>query len=374
MKNLIDYVNALLSKRRLIIYGATATMLLATLVTLFMPNVYEAKAIVYIFPPVTGTELIPASVSVEIDQAGPQRQDTSMFRGNIGSRIRGYMVTGISSLVGNRELARSPSTLKELRDRLGIYNMKIEHLRKILNIELVEIYKSLYERKYEPMFILTAKANNAKLAQGLVNAWAKILIDKVNEINTYRYKEISEFISSQLETSQKNLLEKERLLNDFMKTNSIATLEMELKTKQDNFLVYNSELNKVRIFMKEEGALMQKVNLLKTQEEYFLGLLDKTAKEIARLQADIYDKKQQLAQLQREVDIGRMNYELFEQKKAQFVISNVERPGIARIISEAVEPQMPIQPNRIAIILTAGLFALIIMIILISISQLMFLK
>jgi uncharacterized protein involved in exopolysaccharide biosynthesis len=119
---------------------------------------------------------------------------------------------------------------------------------------------------------------------------------------------------------------------------------------------------------------MQKVNLLKTQEEYFLGLLDKTAKEIARLQADIYDKKQQLAQLQREVDIGRMNYELFEQKKAQFVISNVERPGIARIISEAVEPQMPIQPNRIAIILTAGLFALIIMIILISISQLMFLK
>jgi uncharacterized protein involved in exopolysaccharide biosynthesis len=339
-----------------------------------MPNVYEAKAIVYIFPPVTGTELIPASVSVEIDQAGPQRQDTSMFRGNIGSRIRGYMVTGISSLVGNRELARSPSTLKELRDRLGIYNMKIEHLRKILNIELVEIYKSLYERKYEPMFILTAKANNAKLAQGLVNAWAKILIDKVNEINTYRYKEISEFISSQLETSQKNLLEKERLLNDFMKTNSIATLEMELKTKQDNFLVYNSELNKVRIFMKEEGALMQKVNLLKTQEEYFLGLLDKTAKEIARLQADIYDKKQQLAQLQREVDIGRMNYELFEQKKAQFVISNVERPGIARIISEAVEPQMPIQPNRIAIILTAGLFALIIMIILISISQLMFLK
>jgi uncharacterized protein involved in exopolysaccharide biosynthesis len=342
-----DYLNLLVNKKKMIISGALICMLLAALVSLVLPNIYQAKAIVYVFSPEVKTEFAPSDASVDINQGRPELEKLYNFRGTIEEAS--------FSINAFCELAESPEILKQLIDRLGLKDITIEDLgRKMLKARLLEVYGSLSQRTYAPIIRLTAEADNKKLAQGLANTWAQILVEKINKISNYKIEEDYKFILDELAISRNNLNASERALMDFEKVSDTPVLEMELKARKEDFLAYNLQLNKVRLSLQEKDAF-------KAQEGYFLDLLDKTKKDIARLQSEIYQKQYQLTQLKRDTDINRISYELLQQKKEQFKISNVERAAKAKVIASAAQPQKHIRPMRGLTVAIAGFLGLIMM-------------
>jgi uncharacterized protein involved in exopolysaccharide biosynthesis len=356
--NLKSYINVLKAKKKLIFGGTFFCMLFAALVSVFLPNIYQAKASVYIFSPLAGTDFMPAGVSVDISPAG--RSESRELTG-----FRGFLEWGRGvSINVLKDLAKSPETLQQLKDRFKPRLGKIlpeDMGKKMLKAEVLEEHPQISSREYLPMLTLTVEAKDKKLAKDLANAWAEIVTAKGNEIASYRFKETYESILKELAIYKAELLNKEKILKDFQMLSKITLLEIELKAKERELLSYNSELSKIKI--SSEGKTVARVELKSTDrnKEYLSGLLEKTKEEIANIQAVLYDKKSTLSQLQRAVETAKMDYDLLEQKKIQFMLSKTERPSVAKIIAAAVEPQKHIQPKRSLIIILSGIFGLILM-------------
>ncbi|MCM8795464.1 MAG: Wzz/FepE/Etk N-terminal domain-containing protein [Candidatus Omnitrophica bacterium] len=329
-------------KKRLILSGTLLCIIVSVLISLFIPNIYQAKAMLYVLDSQLKTEFIPTEVGVNINQGSSIHQPLSDFRGLIEEWSIAFPAL--------TELGKAPEILKELKDRLDLKDVTLEDLgKKMLKIEILEFTLSFYTKDYAPLIILTAKAKDKKIARDLANTWARILSEKINEITYWKFNETYRFILDELERCKKELLAKENFLKEIEKTSLIPLLEMELKARQDDFLVYNSELNKARLNKKIEN----------TEKEVLLMMLDKTKKEISRLQREIFERKAKFLRIQREIDVMRMGYNLLEQKKEQLKISKVERPQEAKIIVQAVEPQKHIQPRRGLIVLISAVFGFI---------------
>jgi uncharacterized protein involved in exopolysaccharide biosynthesis len=336
--SLKDILNYLWLERKLVIKGTVFCAIISTLVSLCLPNIYQAKAMVYLVSPELRTEFIPKEVAVNINQGVNQQQPLADFRGLIEER-------GIFSLV-IKEISKSPQILKELKERLNLKYVIEDLDKKILKAEVLEYSSAFATRGYTPLISLTAKAKDKKLVKELANLWAEILKQKVEELSTFKLNETYRFILEKLENLKKELSDKEKMLKDLEIT---SILEMELKAKEEGFLNYSNELNNLRLSK----------DIDKTKEGYLLDILDKTKKEILELKGEIYEKKNQLSQIQRDIDILKMNFNLLEQKKTQLEISRVERPEELKIIAQAVEPQKHIQPKRVLIVSISTIFGLI---------------
>ena len=357
-----DYLNLLIKKKKMIISGALICMALAALTSLFLPNIYQAKAIVYVSSPETKTEFAPAEISVDINRGMAELGKLYNFRGGIEEST--FYINTFS------ELAESPEILKEVIDKLGLKDITIEDLdRGMLKAKLLEVHGSLTQRTYAPIIRLIAEAKNKKLAQDLANAWAEILTEKINKIFNYRFEEAYKYILDELAISKNNLSNSEKALVDFQKASGIPVLEIELKARQEDFLAYNAELSKIRLSMQAKGIPTQEADKSREKEGYFLDLLEKTKKDISKLQVEIYDKQYQLNQLHRDVDTDRMSYELLQQKKEQFKISNVERPVKAKVIASSAEPQKHIRPMRGLTVSIAGFLGLMLMCLLVFLKR-----
>lgn len=343
------------AKKRLIVSSAFLCVIVAALISLFLPNIYRAKAIVYIFSSPATTDFEPVGVSIDINgESSGGIQKASPFKG--------VMVSGATIDINVvKELAKGHEILKYLKDNLGLKDITIEELdKKILKVEVLTVAIDISRKIYQPMVSLIVETKGKKLAKELADAWSDILVKSYNEFAAYGLREVYRLLSKELEDCKDNLLEKERKLNDFKKTQDPSLLEIVLRAKEEELLNYNSELAKIRMSQGNERTAKQK-EAFKRQEEYGLNLLDMTKKDIQRLKSESNEQKVHLAQLQREFEIENRNYELLQQKHIQFKISNLEIPAVAKVVAKAVEPGKHIRPKRVLIVVLAGLFGLIMM-------------
>jgi uncharacterized protein involved in exopolysaccharide biosynthesis len=231
--------------------------------------------------------------------------------------------------------------------------------KRMVKAKLMEVYWGLSQRGYVPMIVLTTEAKQKKMAQALANTWAQLLADKINGISTFRLKEVYQFIVNESEASQNELSSKEAALAEFKKAAHMPLLELELKAREMDFYMYRRELNDIQTSSKTKGTQARDPEALKEREGLLAALADKSQKEISELQTKIVEAQQRSGQLQREVDTLRMNYELLQQKKVQFRISNVEGSTQARVVAWAAEPERHVRPKRFLITLIAGCAGLV---------------
>jgi len=333
-----DYFLIVFRNARKIIIGTIACMLLAASVVFFLPDIYQAKSIVYVFVPELKTEFAPAEVSVDV---GSREAGESY-------NYRGAVEATSLSINAFSELAESSEVLQELIDRLGFKDISVEDLNRMLKAKLLEIHSSISLRTYAPIIRLVAEAKDSKVAQELVNTWGQILVEKINNISNYRFEEANKFLSKELDALTLNLAKLEDAFMEAKRQSGLDKIQLDLEAKERELAVYNSRLSQIKTDpLVKEGAIAE--------------LIEKTKKEIIQLRGELEEKRMLLSRLEREIASGRQEYELLQQKKGQFKLSNIERPFRAKVVALSALPKKHVRPMRSLVIIVAGLLGLLLM-------------
>lgn len=332
------YFPIILRSAKRIIVGTIACMLLAAGVVFLLPDIYQARSIVYIFVPELKTEFAPAEVAVDTGDAGA----------HTAYNYRGAVEATSLSINAFSELAESSEVLQELIDRLGLKDISVEELSKMLKARLLEIHSSISLRTYAPIIRLVAEAKDRKLAQELANRWSQIVVDKINSISNYRFEEANKFLSEELDALTKNLAAKENSLIELKRQSGLDKIQLDLEAKEGELALYNSRLAQA----KTDPSF---------KEEAIGGPVEKVKKEIIQLRSELEEKKLLLSRAEREIAALGQEYELLQQKKGQFKLSSIERPFRAKVIALAALPGEHIRPMRGAVILASGFLGFLFM-------------
>ncbi|MDD5505751.1 MAG: Wzz/FepE/Etk N-terminal domain-containing protein [Candidatus Omnitrophica bacterium] len=333
-----DYFLVVFRNTKKIIIGTIMCILLAAAVVFLLPDIYQAKSIVYVFVPELKTEFAPAEVS--LNALGEEV--------NTGYNYRGAVEATSLSINAFSELAQSSEVLQELIERLSLKDVSTEDLDKMLKAKLLEIHSSISLRTYAPIIRLVAEAKDKKIAQELANTWGEILVNKINSISNYRFEEADKFLSEELSALNTSLTGLENSFLELKKQSGIDKIQLDLKAKEEELAAYNSRLPEAKIDPLVKPGVIQE-------------LTEKTKKEIIRLRGELEEKNLLLSQAKREIQAGKEQYELLQQKKGQFKLSHIERPFRAKVIALSALPGKHVRPMRGLAIMVAGFLGLLFM-------------
>ncbi len=340
-------IDALKSKKKTIVSMTLSTLLIAALASLLFPNVYQAKVLVYVLAPQSKTGVAPSDISIAHPEQGLAEEKALGFSSFI--EYGGIMVNACE------DIAMSPEILQRLIDKSGL-KITVEELvkKKMVRAKIMEAYWGLSQRSYVPVVILTTEAKKKKVAQELANNWADLLAEKVNEISRHRLDTVYQVVEREADAAKTDLDAREADLADLRKSSHVHGLELELTSRERDFLSFNSALRRVQISLGKKDVPAKDAAALKEKEATLRILIDQARLEIERLWAKVIDARQRQTQREREVGLERQRYEFLAQKDLQFKASRIESSTEAKIVGRAPEPGRPVRPKRGLIIFIAG--------------------
>jgi uncharacterized protein involved in exopolysaccharide biosynthesis len=405
--SLVHYIKILVKRKGIVLVVFLACVIPTAVVSSIMPEIYEATASLMILPSKIQSGLSATRVSLDA-QASPNQDRRSRRQSRPTISIR----THKALVKSNTVLERIINKLK-LTDRSGV-KLTPDDISGALGIEEA--------KPSEETNILQLKAedDDPRVAKEKANAWAQEYIEFSRQLIMGEVKGTGDFVSDQFEIAKQNLIQAEEKVKDFQDENKIDIMEAEvairkgklndyrkelieleiaLKTKadslrelqrkiqeQDKFVVSKAitddalwqredkqrnldDLDKRKLRSEEVNPIYQslesrivnteiELNTLRPRIEYLRKSLRVTEEQIGELERTANQKKFDLAQLRRQVDIYRRTYDNLSAKIEEARIAKAMELGEVKLVSPAVEPRYPIKPKKGLNLATSALVGL----------------
>jgi len=324
-----DYVMVVLKRKRLIVAGTLISAVTAAVVSLVLPNIYEAKATLLITWPNVKTDLVPPAMSIGISQTPAPEPQQPQFRAILAG-------TGVS-VKTCQTLLKSHDLLREIIDRLELEDITVEELdEEILSAEIIEEMKTYYTVRHLPLVNLIVRIRDKEMARDIANTWADLFVEKIEIITAIDMDDLYQFTAGELKDSREKLFISEAALTDFKKKSGLPLLEIELEDRKERLKT-----------AREEKALKD--------------IITEREKEVAALQGIIYDRELELNRLERDLRASKMSYDLFLQKHEQAKIAKKERIPKVKMVARAIKPEEQVAPQRGKIVSIAAMLGFVAM-------------
>lgn len=248
-----DYVDVILKWKKWIILGTVVPMLAAGILAIFLPNIYEAKAILYIRGPILKTEFQPESIAILQTSQPLSRVSSSLGPSFISQKACELMLKG-------------QDILKDVIERLKLDDVTIEDLDRMLKAERVEETKAYYGARYAPALKLTVTVKGDKApAARIANTWAELFVERFNMVSREQMTKLYKYILNQFEIAKLDLRAKEEALLRFEslpkgKGEPIKeevehlSLKRKVESARDSYNLFRQKLDQVKITIEERSA------------------------------------------------------------------------------------------------------------------------
>jgi uncharacterized protein involved in exopolysaccharide biosynthesis len=246
-----------LLKKKFILLGGGALFcgILAAVISLTLPEVYEAQSTLLIMP--------------------------QKFQEDIQQQQQSYTPITYQNLLMTKDMA------KQIIDRLKLKNMKIEQLLESLKTEVVMEERGLNQRSYSPIIKLIARGKTPQQAALIANTWAELFVEQ-NGMLTSRESELSyDFLTSQFTQTTTALQEAEAQMKQFRDTSKLEMVKSEMNNKLAKLESYRGTFTDLKYELDTKTAqLTQLKKKISAQEENgaWIGIIraDNPAEEFSQ--------------------------------------------------------------------------------------------
>ena len=208
--NLMDYFQVLRKRKWIIILGTLLCMVVAGVVSLFMPKVYEAKTYLMVTSP---------RYNVEFAMKEGSKISTPIFE-NISAET-------FSKIILNEHTARTVIQKNGLDQSSNPYTPA-----KILGQIKVE-----YPRNTN-LILLRVQDTSKDRAARIANTWASAFIERNEEVTSKETTDTFNFVMGQLERAKVSLKTSEEELEGFQKASKIELLREQISGKIKQIVQY----------------------------------------------------------------------------------------------------------------------------------------
>ena len=248
-----DYLDVIIKQRKWIISAALISTLAAGALSFFLPDVYEANAMLYIREPVIKTELLPESIAI-VGSGQVLQSGFGTKQGDMEVSLRVW-----------QEILKGQEILKEIIGKLKLDKMTVEGLGKLLEVERLEEKRSYNAVRYAPALNLLARVKgDPGLAADIVNTWGGLFVRKFNEFYLSQLEEIHAFMLKESETSKERLEKAERDLLQFKSSLKEGarplkiqleeiSLNRDLEDAGSSYELFRQKAEEARLMLKERA-------------------------------------------------------------------------------------------------------------------------
>lgn len=249
MRTIRDYAESIIINKKKIIVATVLSMLLAGLISLFLPDIYVAQAVVVMHYPQKSR-----LATFVMSQSSTPGQDFDLPTLSVKNCVN---------------LLMSPEVMQKVIDRLEL-NKKarggftVKKLKKILKIDLVKERSYITDVIYAPAINLLVNSPNRKLAKDIANCWAEVLIDKAAEIDKNSLNNVFTLAEEYQAKLRDRIEAQERLISGIPRNRNMTSEEKEVKLShikreleelKQRYTLNSEYLNNINILMIQRGAL-----------------------------------------------------------------------------------------------------------------------
>jgi uncharacterized protein involved in exopolysaccharide biosynthesis len=350
--SILDMMIALAKHKKLILGLPVAGAALAGAIAFALPNVYKA-----------GTVLLP-----------PQQQQSSASA--LLSQLGGMagMAAGAAGLKNPNDVYIGMLKSRTIADKLvGRFDLKsvydtdsLEKARK----RLAE--KSAIAAGKDGLITIEVESGDAKLSSRMANAYVEELLQLSRVLAVTEAGQRRVFFEGQLELAKNNLAKAEASLKGSLDTRGVVSVDGESRA-----VVETVARLKAQVSMKEIEINSMRAFVTTSHPEYQRAVeeLSSLRAELSKLEngrgADIAsDDKggnaRGLENIQRLRDLKyyQMLYELLAKQYEAARLDEAKDPSLIQVLDKAVEPERPVRPQHLLIVLLgtlAGLFLAVLM-------------
>jgi uncharacterized protein involved in exopolysaccharide biosynthesis len=236
-----NYLTVLIRSKALIIIGTLICLIVTAFASLFLPNVYEASAILLVAPPKLKTEFRPPVLNVQT----------------------------YKQLLMNRDIIAK--LLDKIRNEFPdeFQNVMTEDLFISLEVEIQKEGKAIGGADiYSPLLILKAQNKNREIAKRTVDIWMDLFTDLAKKLLSTQTEDMERLICKRFEDTEKNLREADRKLREFNNRANISLMQQRLgiKTSQLDTLLINLENVELELYKKKQEIVCVTQELLAISE------------------------------------------------------------------------------------------------------------
>jgi succinoglycan biosynthesis transport protein ExoP len=183
------------------------------------------------------------------------------------------------------------------------------------------------------------------------------------EVEEKAKKAALETLQQELAQTEKILVTKKSLSEDAFLNNVIseATGQSTLQTGQ--VMMENQEINPNYLALENSISILRsELAMLASERQNIKSQIDRNSAELERLQAELAEKQHQENILKRNVDLAQQTYDAFYSKYEEVRITQSSQVGEASIVvaTPAVEPSVPVSPNKRLNVAIAGVLGLMV--------------
>jgi len=227
--NLMDYFQVIRKKKWLVILGTLICMIVAAVVSLRMPKVYEAKTYLMITSP---------KYSLEFASKEGSKISTPIFQ-NISAET-------FSKIILNEHTARTVIAKNGLDQSSNPYTPA-----RILRQIKVEA------PRHTNLILLKVQDTSKDRAAQIANTWASVFIERNEDVMSKEASNTFHFVMDQLEKTKLSLKTAEEELERFQKNNRIELLKEQVSGKIKQIVQYENRLDDaIRSQLIEKPAMM----------------------------------------------------------------------------------------------------------------------
>jgi len=402
--DLREYIRAIVKRKKLILSLFSIAVIAAAAFSFNTPKSYKATATIMITPSAIQSVLSTSKGILDIGKNDTTDED----------KVTPWNI----SVATHVHLLKSNLVLERVIKRLNLKDASGKSLTTEVFSKKLNIMKTVGESVME----LEVSDANPQEAQDIANAWAEQYVEYSQELILGEINGIGDFVMTQFETSDNNLIAAEKKVNEFkkgykqdlmaaelaMKKDTLNNYKKELEgigvvlqTKEDNLIELKKQLAKQKRIiilskaitddalwqmsskvdditgLEKKGLRSEAINpiyedlekrivngdieagVLKAREENLGKSIQLLTQETSELDDLILQKDFELVQLTRQVDIFKRSYDDFSNKIQASRITKEEQLGEVKIVSPASIPDFPVAQGRIKKVALAGILSLI---------------
>jgi len=359
--NLIDLLQVLLKRKRMIFGVVFSAIMLSVIVSLMLPKMYTATA--RILPPAESASPISGLLS----QAGGAL--AGLAGGLIGGKTTAELYKGILSSRTVADALIKKFNLKKL------YDMKY----------LEDVYKKLADRtnitvsRKDEIITISIEDRAPRRAADMANTYVQML-DKINRtLNITEGQRKRIFLEERLKTVGEDLLKAETALKEFQEKYKLVAIEEQAKVAiegaakiKGEIITTQTELEVMKQFgtERQNEAIMLKSKIAELQKQ--LAKIEKgnpgtgvaQSSNAGGMESNFYipfDELPELGmQLFRMMREAKIQEKVFELMTTQYELAKIEEAkdvNTIQILDEAVPPDKKSSPKRTIIVILSTFMA-----------------
>jgi len=242
--NLREYIEVILGRKKLIFQVFLICVILAGVVSLSLPKVYEATASIMVMPSKIQSVLSPSLISLD-----PERDKAGAYAAQKPT----------ISISTHRALLKSNAVLQRVTDELksaGKFdeNSAIERLFGRLKV------KDVKDTEETNVLQLAVKGKDPCEVTAIVNTWAKEYALYSLELIGGEVQDSGDFIFKQFDLAQEDLVKAEQNVNEFDVREGLGLMEIELIEDRNQLESHYAKVHKLGFTLEEKENRLRKVD------------------------------------------------------------------------------------------------------------------